>query len=218
MKRVLIRFRITIRHHCIFLILFLLTSALHADQVQMQNGDRYFGKITSLNTNALVLQSDVLGLVQLPRSKVAAITFGSNVLNNIAAPSNGVATVAPVARTNAPAETPASLRQLAAHSNLISQVQNRYLADAGPEANAKFTELMTGLTSGKLNVNDLRAEAKQMADQVRELKKGLGEDESTSLDAYLSILDKFLKEPAPAGAPAARPAPNPQIKPDKENE
>ena len=44
--------------------LFIRTLA-HADPVIMQNGDRYHGKVVSVSTNALVLQSDVLGTVNL---------------------------------------------------------------------------------------------------------------------------------------------------------
>ena len=213
MKSASAQFSMATHHRHILLILFLLTSALHADQVQMQNGDRYFGKITTLNTSSLVLQSEILGTVQLPRNKVTAILLDTNLSSNITIPANKLAATATTNTVSDP-----SIRQLAAHSNLIAQVQNHYLADAGPEANAKFTELMAGLTSGKLNVSDLRAEARQLADQVRELKKGLSEDEISSLDTYLSILDKFLKEPASAGSPAASSAPKPQIKPDKANE
>lgn len=214
------RFGTTIRNHHIVLVITLLTSALRADQVQMQNGDRYFGKITALNTNALILQSDVLGIVQLPRNKVAAILLGTNLMNSAHATSNIVAAILPAtATTNTTLEAPDSLRQLAAHTNLIQQVQSRFLADAGPETNAKFTELMAGLTTGKLNIDDLKAEAKKSVDQVRELKRGLGEDESSSIDVYLSILDKFLKEtPAPAGSSATRPAPKPPINTGKADE
>ncbi|MEO6182479.1 MAG: hypothetical protein ABIP71_05175 [Verrucomicrobiota bacterium] len=220
MKSAPARFGTTIRNRRIFswLVLSLLTISLHADQVQMQNGDRYFGKITALNTNSLILQSDVLGIVQLPRNKVATILLGTNVVSNIPS-SNNVPALANATATRNTAPETASLRQLAAHTNLIQQVQSRYLADAGPEANAKFTELMTGLTTGKLSVNDLRAEAKKSVDQVRELKRGLGEDESSSLDVYLSILDKFLKEtPAPTGSPVVPAAPKSPIKPDKDDE
>src|SRR3954469_5574170 len=103
------RFGTTILHNRVFLLLVfaVLTSALHADQVQMQNGDRYFGKITTLNTNSLILQSEVLGSVQLPRSKVATIILGTNVMNN-------VAQAAPATTPNITPETPASIRQLAA--------------------------------------------------------------------------------------------------------
>src|SRR5271165_1615420 len=49
---------------------------LRADQVEMQNGDRYVGKVVSLNASTLVVQNDVLGVVRIPKDKVAGITFG----------------------------------------------------------------------------------------------------------------------------------------------
>jgi len=50
--------------------------------------------------------------------------------------------------------------------------------------------------SGKLNLNDLRREAKTSADQLRALKRDLGPDAGESLDIYLNVLDGFLKETA----------------------
>ena len=55
---------------------------LRADQVEMQNGDRYAGQVLSLNTNTVVLQSDVLGTLRLPRAKVAVITLGAGPATN----------------------------------------------------------------------------------------------------------------------------------------
>src|SRR5215211_7742734 len=57
--------------------LLLFAGLLCADELQMSNGDRYVGKIVSLDTNAVVLESDVLGTVRLARSKVASINLGT---------------------------------------------------------------------------------------------------------------------------------------------
>ena len=64
-------------------ILFLATLSLRADQVEMQNGDRYLGTVLSLDTNTLVLRSAVLGTVTLPRGKVALIHLGSGGATNL---------------------------------------------------------------------------------------------------------------------------------------
>ncbi|MEO6034270.1 MAG: hypothetical protein ABIQ35_03350 [Verrucomicrobiota bacterium] len=185
-----------------------MANPLLADQVQMLNGDRYFGKVT-LGTNSLTLQSEILGTVQLPRGKVASIQLGTNssIAINASMPDSS-----PVSRALVPApkpseEMPASLRKLAGQTNLINQVQSKFLADAGPEANAKFNELMIGLTTGKLSINDLRSEARTAAAQVRELRRGLDEESSASLDMYLSILDSFLKESPAATASATNSLP-----------
>jgi hypothetical protein len=60
-------------------------------------------------------------------------------------------------RTNAPEEDlPAGFKLLAANSGLVEKVTGPLLADAGPEAKAKFNELFGGLMSGKMSVEDIR--------------------------------------------------------------
>ena len=81
---------------------------------------------------------------------------------------------------------------------------------AGPEANNKFNEMVSGLMSGRLTVNDIRAEAKSAADQLKELKRDLGEDAGGALDGYLAILEHFLQETAPPNVSS----PAPKSKPD----
>src|SRR5712691_661739 len=78
---------------------------LRADQVEMQNGDRYAGKVLALNTNTVVLQSDVLGLVNLPREKVANIALGTVMATNVVrsgAPIAGKFRAPAISATNAP--------------------------------------------------------------------------------------------------------------------
>ena len=176
--------------------------ATRADQVQMQNGDRYSGKVVSLTADTLVLQSEVAGTLRLPRAGVASLTLGTNTTATLAAAprlTNAPLPGAAAARTNTGTpEMAGALRQLGLHTNLIQQVQAQFLGDAGPEANAKFNELLSGLMSGKLTVTDLRAEAQSAANQMRDVRKELGDDGGVMLDGYLAILDHFLKETAPA--------------------
>ena len=79
--------------------------------------------------------------------------------------------------------------------------------DAGAASN--YDAMLNGLMSGKLNINDLRREAKSSADQLRALKRDLGPEAGDSLDSYLEVLDNFLKETAPEPA-SSTPAPQPQ--------
>ncbi len=104
--------------------------------------------------------------------------------------------------------TPA-LRGLSGSTNLIQQVQKQFLSGAGDEANNKFNELLGGLMSGKLSVDDIRAEAKSAADQLRALKREGGEEAGFAADAYLAILDHFIKETAPSGPNTNTAAPSP---------
>lgn len=184
--------------------------AAQADQVEMQNGDRYNGKVLTLNADTVMLRSDVLGTLSLPRGKVALITLGTGVLPRVAAASPAPATNASLILSKpaaAPAATDAdinsALRQLGSNTNLIQQVQAQFLGSAGPEANKKFTEMLGGLSSGKMGIDDLRTQAKAAADQLRSLKRELGDGGDSEMDGYLSILEDFLKETAPAGVSGA---------------
>jgi hypothetical protein len=182
---------------------------LPADQVELQNGDRYVGQVLSLSTNTVILRSEVLGTLRLPRSKVATITFGPVAPTN--SPTLSIRTNAALPKpaallTNAAPGVSPVLKGMSLHTNLIQQVQQQFLSDAGPEANAKFNELLGGLLSGKLNVEDIRAQAKSAADQLRALQREAGEDGGLVSGAYLSILDHFLKETAPSDAATKTPA------------
>ncbi len=205
---------------CAAVLLELLPLWAWADQVEMQNGDRYVGQVLSLNTNTLVLENEVLGTVRLPREKVALITLGSRPSVRAAplpspVPSQVGATSA--ARAGIATNPSPEFRKLAGHTNLIRQVQRQFLGDAGPEANQKFDELLSGLMSGTLTMDDLRAQAQSAADQLRALKSEGGEDAGFAADTYLAILDRFLKGSTPAGAqtnapsrpPASKPSPAP---------
>ena len=169
----------------------------------------------------MVLQSDVLGTLRLPRAKVAVITLGSGPATN--SPALPALTNAPVlalstAPTNKPPKPSPAFAQLGASTNLIQQVQKQFLSGAGPEANNKFNELLGGLMSGKLSVDDIRAEAKTAADQLRALKREGGEETGFATDAYLAILDHFLKETAPSASATNAPASLPASKPQSEDE
>jgi hypothetical protein len=177
-----------------------------ADQVEMQNGDRYTGRVLSLSADSVVLQNDILGKITLPRSKVTLLSVGS------AAPAGarggapvGLSTVAPttnrslaspksIALTNGNADLAGALKSLGANTNFIEQIKGQFLADAGPEANQQFNDMLGGLLSGKIDMAGLRAQAKSAADQLRAYQKELGPEASDTFNSYLAILDSFLKE------------------------
>ena len=206
------RLRMAVPATAFFLLL--ASTWLCADQVEMQNGDRYLGKVLSLTTDKLVIQSEVLGKLTLPRDKVALITLGAATKTNtvrIAASAPPPASPPPVAITSANPDVSTALRGLGSNTNMAEQVRGQLLAGAGADANKKFDELLSGLASGKLDLNGIRNEAKSAASQLRALKKDLGPDGGEPLDAYLEILENFLKESTPAaaatpGAGAVQPA------------
>jgi hypothetical protein len=186
-----------------------------ADEVEMQNGDRYVGKITSVDTDTVVLQSEVLGAVKLPRGTVSAILFGPKAAGSVRASSATNQIVrAPWAGSTNSAMRGATAPQPGGSASEAQQVQEQLLREATPEAKAKYNELMGGLMSGKLSVDDIRSEAKAAADQLRALKGDAGEGSAPELDSYLAILDKFVAESA-SGSSTNRPVSAPAAAEDK---
>src|SRR5262249_27902034 len=147
--------------------------------------------VVSLDSETLVLQSDVLGPIRVPRSKIAGVTFGATPKPVGAPPAvrTNQFSQRSLTSTNSNSDLSVAFRQLGSDSNLVQQIQSEYLGDASPAAKDKFNQLMGGLMSGKLDLNGLRAEAKSAADQVRAVRKDLGEDEGAMIDGYLAILD-----------------------------
>jgi len=183
--------------------MFLAAPRVRADVLEMQNGDRYSGKVLSVSADTVVLESEVLGKVVVPRKKVASVTLGT-----AAAALKAATNVAPIAiSTNLPVAMPvavlantnldlsAAFRNLGTNKNFIGQIRQQLLGD-NPAASSNYDELVSGLMSGKLNMDDLRRQAKSSADQLRQLKQELGPDAGDAIDAYLSVLDNFLKETA----------------------
>jgi hypothetical protein len=183
-------------------LLILAAVSLRADQLQMQNGDRYTGRILSMTTNSVVLESDTLGKITLPRNKILLVMFGSAAVTNAAPVAPIVTAPLPTAAaTNA--DLSVALHNLGANTNFIQQVRQQMLTGADPAANQKYDELVGGLMSGKMNLADLRNEAKASIDQINQLKRELGPQADDSLDSYLSILQSFVNETASTPAPAA---------------
>lgn len=180
------------------------------DQVEMVNGDRYVGRVVSLGSDILVIQNEFLGTLKLPRARISSIALestpargGTNALR--VAPtllrSNRLAQISGRVSTNADPDFASAIHELGSNSSVIQQVQQQFLAGAGPEAQTKFNDLVTGLMSGKVGVNELRTEAKNTLEQARSARKELGEEGGSSMDSYLAILESFLKESEPAIAP-----------------
>jgi hypothetical protein len=168
----------------------LCAAVVRGDQLVMQNGDHYSGKVISMTAETVVLQSDVLGKISIPRSKVSAVHVGAApIVLTSAAPSSTPSTI----KTSTSPELSEALRNLGANTNFVEQVRKQFLADAGPEANAKYDELVGGLMSGKIDMNAIRAQAKSAVDQIRALQ-AQGGDTGGLLDSYLTILDSFLKD------------------------
>lgn len=186
---------------------------LRADVLEMQNGDRYSGKVMSVSPDAVVLKSEVLGKITVPRNQVVNLSFGTNAIapeatGNPAQPTstNIPTATAPAILANTNVDLSAAFRQLGANTNFVGQIRQQMLA-GNPEAARTYDEMVNGLLSGQLNVSDVRRQAQAAAAQLRELKRQLGPEADESLDGYLQVLDSFIKETANGPAAAAPKSP-----------
>ena len=178
------------------LLAFLLTSLVRshraADQIELENGDRYIGKLLSVTESEIQIQSEINGVMKLPRSKVVAIYFRNPPKASAAAPAaTGQGVEQPGALTK---DILARIQNSGVDSETLNKVQNDLLASAGPEAQKVFTETLNALKSGKMNLEDLRRQARESVKQLNEFQKDLGEDYGDLLNGYVSILQKFLQE------------------------
>jgi hypothetical protein len=188
----------------------------NADQVNMQNGERYIGKVVTLSNETVVVQSEVLGTLKVPKSKIASVTFGTNATAaSIQTPVAASAQPLKPAATNSSSDLTAAINQLRANPNAMQQVQQQMLAGADPKATEMFNQMMGGLVNGSLNVDDIRKQAKSAADQLRAAKKELGDDAGFAVDGYLAVLDGFLRETASAATGTSTNSPASQASPKR---
>jgi hypothetical protein len=193
-----------------------MTLAARADQVNMQNGERYIGRVVTLSNDIVVVQSDVLGTLKVPRSKIASITFGTNAIAApVQAPVVASAQSTKPLSTNSSPDLTTAIQQLRADPNAMRQIEQQFLAGADPQAKEMFNQMMGGLMNGTLNLDDIRTKARSAADQLRTAKKELGDDAGFAVDGYLAILDSFLRETATTSVVSSTNTTVPQIKPKR---
>jgi hypothetical protein len=193
-----------------FIFTFAAALWLRADQLEMQNGDRFSGKVLSVSTDTVVLQSETLGKITVPRKKVASLAFGTNTIATVAAnippapvPTNLPPAAALIVYGKTNADLSVALKSPGMDTNFIQQIREQMLGSS-PAAASKYDEMVGGLLSGNLNLNDLRREARTAADQIRQLKHELGSEAGDALDGYLAQLNSFLKETAPGSTNSTR--------------
>jgi hypothetical protein len=178
---------------CAVLLLICFCAIASGDELKTVSGERLVGKTISVNDATIVFSSANVGTVTIARSNVSALTFNGSPSNSVA--KTNVSPRPTIADGNN--EIAAALRALPAQSELAENVSADMLAQAGPEATAKFNQMLRGLLTGKMSVSDLRAEAQSVRDQARAVRADLG-DEAGVLDGYLAILDKFLAQTPPS--------------------
>jgi hypothetical protein len=169
----------------------LLLFTARGDVLNLANGDRFVGSIEFVNGAEVHLKSETLGLVKIPRAKVASIYFGTN---------------------QPPSDASNAKKQTALDPDAVEKVQQDLLANAGPEANDMFKELVQGLASGKLNAEDIRNQARQSLAELKDLQGDLGDEADNALiKSYVGILERFIAQ----GTNAAKTPPRKSVPPAK---
>jgi hypothetical protein len=191
----------------------LCTLIARADLLVLTNGDTYRGAVVSMDATNIVFQSEIQGRVVLPRNKVGSVTLHQMVSRPVATSKSVVVgaiapSIPPSANASAPAAAPPvtsgnqadavvqELRRQGIDPKLIDQVQEQIFGKSSPEAAQKFNELMGGVLTGQLSVDDVRKQAQNSINQIKAAKKDLGGDAGEMLDGYLSILERFVQESA----------------------
>ncbi|MDB6108454.1 MAG: hypothetical protein JWR69_204 [Pedosphaera sp.] len=189
-----------------------------ADLLELTNGDHYSGTVIALTRTNLEFQSEVQGLVKIPRDKVAKITLRESAPKPVASVTVTPQPATPAATSASPTK-PASqtdaviqqMRQQGVAPQMMNQIQEQILGKSSPEASRLFNEMVSGLMSGSLDMNNIRTQARNAIKDIQGAKKDLGDDAATGelLDGYAGILEKFMQETDQPDAEVPAPKPNP---------
>ena len=178
--------------------LLIFAQSVIADIIECDNGDRYNGKVVSMDEKNVTLRNEIAGTISIPRNRIISISFRDQTQPR--------PVTAPIVSTN----RPSAAQGFQFDSAAVQKVQNELLATATPEATQMFNEMVQGLMGGQMNVGDIRNKAQSTLQELRELQKDLGDDETAALlNSYGAILENFLRQSG-ASTNAAVPAPKPQ--------
>jgi len=172
------------------LSILLILHPLVSETLELRNGDRFQGKLLSVQENGLEWEHAVLGKLTIPKEQVAAVYF---VTPQAVETSHKISSI-----TNGAAQDTSKM-QIA--PEMVDKVRMEILGAAPQEAQDQFNEMVSGLVSGKIQVGDVRKMAIDTVAEVESLREDLGEDVGFALDGYLSILKSFIGKTAPAEEP-----------------
>jgi hypothetical protein len=186
---------------------------LRADILELVNGDHYSGTVISMTPTNVEFRSDIQGLVKIPRDKVAGMSFRPTVVAKPIARPATVPPPAPAAASATASNTPSSavieqMRQQGVDPKMMDQIQKQLMGTSTPETTKMFNEMVGGLTSGSLSVQDIRSQAQKAIKDIQSAKKDLGGESSELLDGYAAILQSFINETESSAKPVP-PTPKP---------
>lgn len=204
----------------IALFLFALPATVRADRLQLSNGDEIEGELLEVSESIIRFRHPVLGTFTVPRQQVHAIELGKERGGNrIMADGSEAPPETPeevIDRLVNPQVTPDAVKKLekgamkhatpegaveqlrreGVDSKMMGQLHGMLPGFGSPEVQKIFEDRVTGLMSGSLTINDIRNEAIDVRDQLKELMDDLGSG-GEALRGYYGILDGFIKKTDP---------------------
>ena len=218
---------------CCLLLAFSSASIALADRLQLSNGDEIEGKLIETSEKEIRFRHEILGEIVLPRDRVHAIELGlKRGGKRIMADGSPAGAETPeqiVDRLVNPDVTPNSVKKLGKNQHqhrsadaaiaelrikgvddqTMNQLHGMLPGFGSPEVQKYFHEQVNGLMSGSLSIGDIRKDAIDARDELKELMDDLGPS-GAALNGYFGILDSFIEQTdpnAPLTPPGIAPLP-----------
>lgn len=216
-----------LRAGCIAVVLLSLPLTVRADRLQLSNGDEIEGELLEMSGDQVKFRHPILGTFTIPRQQVHAIELGEQrggnrlladgttappetaeeVIDRLVNPDLNRAAVKEAEKGSQRHATPQDaveqLRNEGVDAKRMSQLHSMVPGFGSPVVQQHFQDRVTGLMNGSLTINDIRNEAIDARDQLKELMDELGPG-GEALRGYYGILDGFIEKTDPS-APRSTP-------------
>ena len=197
---------------------------VRADRLQLANGDEIEGQMLEMSDGEVKFKHSILGTFTIPRAKIHAIELGDQrggkrimadgskadaetpeeIVKRLVNPDLNRAKVKEIAKGAKQHGTPDAaieqLRREGVSGGTMQMLQAMLPGFGSPVVQKHFEDRVTGLMSGSIGIQDIRAEAIDARDQLKELMDDLGPG-GEALKGYYGILDGFIEETDPNGTP-----------------
>ncbi len=227
-----------LRACCFALALLCLPVTVRGDRLQLSNGDEIEGELLEMSGDQVKFRHPILGTFTIPRYQIHAIELGQErggnrimsdgseappetpeeVIDRLVNPDLNAAAVKQLEKGSKRHPTPQDvveqLRKEGVDAKMMSQLHAMLPGFGSPVVQQHFEDRVNGLMSGSLTINDIRNEAIDVRDQLKELMDDLGPG-GEALRGYYGILDGFIEKTDPdtprkvPGIPPLTPKPIP---------
>ena len=222
------------------LTLMCLPISVQADRLQLANGDEIEGELLEMSGDQVKFRHSVLGTFTVPRHLIHAVELGKNrggkrimadgteappetpeeVVDRLVNPELNRSAIKHLEKGSERHATPQDaveqLRRDGVDTKMMDMLHGLLPGFGSPEVQNHFKDRVTGLMSGSLTINDIRNEAIDARDQLKELMDDLGPG-GQALRGYYGILEGFIQKTdpnaplTPPGIPPLTPKPIPAL-------